>query len=575
MNTRPIPLSAALCASPALRNRSADNVFLTEKEGEISKKLLVLMSCALVVALSENPPEVRIRTGAWFPPSLKISADANLVELAATVRDREGHLTAGLKSTDFEVLDNGQPRGITFFSELRSAGEASAATDKKAGVHSPEAPAPSEPRTIALFFDDVHASVLLHKSGEAAEKLISNDLRAGDRVGIFTASGTTSVDFTGDRDLLRAGLARLKPHPLDGVHPIGTPPMTPFQAYVILHRLDPDAETSAMAAAAPVSCTPMPACVGSERGAVASTAQMVWDLSQYQYTTTLDAMSIVMRHLAAASGKRIMILMSPGFPTGGMENRTSSLIDDALRANIRISAVSSTGLETVSPKLALLRKTVNGEFMTAAAKSTGGRYLSDTNDWAGSLHEVTADPEVSYVLGFSPPDPDGQYHALKMRIRVNRGYSVETRTGYFAAKTRGETAQQLIDRFAMSSDDVKEFPATLQVQQATVKEGGTILQVTITADAKGLKFPEKEGHRVEELTFLTVVEDADGNFVAGRQSVMDLALTPATLAEKLRKGIQATTSIPAPHASSYRVREVVREAVQNHCWASTTAVEIR
>ncbi len=169
MNTRPIPLSAALCASPALRNRSADNVFLTEKEGEISKKLLVLMSCALVVALSENPPEVRIRTGAWFPPSLKISADANLVELAATVRDREGHLTAGLKSTDFEVLDNGQPRGITFFSELRSAGEASAATDKKAGGTRP-ALQPSEPRTIALFFDDVHASVLLHKSGEAAEK---------------------------------------------------------------------------------------------------------------------------------------------------------------------------------------------------------------------------------------------------------------------------------------------------------------------------------------------------------------------------------------------------------------------
>ena len=50
------------------------------------------MSCALVVALSQNPPEVRIRTGAWFPPGLKISADANLVELAATVRDREVRL---------------------------------------------------------------------------------------------------------------------------------------------------------------------------------------------------------------------------------------------------------------------------------------------------------------------------------------------------------------------------------------------------------------------------------------------------------------------------------------------------
>ena len=56
------------------------------------------------------------------------------------------------------------------------------------------------------------------------------------------------------------------------------------------------------------------------------------------------------------------------------------------------------------------------EFMAAASKSTGGQYLHDTNDWAGSLGAVVAVPEVSYVLGFSPPgDPDGKYHLLKTR----------------------------------------------------------------------------------------------------------------------------------------------------------------
>jgi hypothetical protein len=81
-----------------------------------------------------------------------------------------------------------------------------------------------------------------------------------------------------------------------------------------------------------------------------------------------------------------------------------------------------------------------------------------------------------------------------------------------------------------------------------------------------------EGRRVEELTFLTVLEDAQGNFVAGKQSIIDMALTPATLAEKVRKGIQAATSFPVPRPGSYRVREVIREAAQDRMWASTTTV---
>jgi hypothetical protein len=39
--------------------------------------------------LTQDAPEVRIYTAAWFAPNLTISAEANRVELNATVRDRQ------------------------------------------------------------------------------------------------------------------------------------------------------------------------------------------------------------------------------------------------------------------------------------------------------------------------------------------------------------------------------------------------------------------------------------------------------------------------------------------------------
>jgi hypothetical protein len=182
------------------------------------------------------------------------------------------------------------------------------------------------------------------------------------------------------------------------------------------------------------------------------------------------------------------------------------------------------------------------------------------------------------VLGFAPPgNPDGKYHFLKTRIRGNPGYRVDARPGYYAAAAVGEreTAQQHIDRVAMSGADIKDFPVTLHLRQDLARGGQATLHVTIAVETGGLRFPEKEGRRVQELTFLTVLEDAEGKFVAGKQSVMDLALAPASLAGMQEKGIQAATSFSVARRGSYRVREVVREAVQDRVWASATPIEIR
>jgi VWFA-related protein len=545
----------------------------------IPKRLLVSICCALLSSFAQAPPEVRIRSGPWFRPGVVISTDANLVELAATVRDQKGHTVGGLHATHFELLDNNQPREITFFQEQRAKVSATvapgAALAKPAdSVSAPETP--SEARSIALFFDDAHASMLgVRKSAEAAQRLIANALVPTDLVGIFTSSGTGMVDFATDRKVLLAALARLEGHPLSGVH--ATVPCLTIdgaEAFIITQHSDIAIEEAAVDQLVGCNCpdpTMIAACTLQARAMLPSMAQNIWDQYKYQSTTTLDLLLILIRHLAAAPGDRMLILMSPGFPTGGMEDRTSAITDAALRSNIRISALTSEGLET-NRKAARKQFLLSG-FMADAAKATGGKYLHDTNDWTGSLRAFVAGPEVSYLLGFSPPgEPDGKLHSLKTLVHGNHGYRVESRTGYFASPPPGkhETTQQRIDRIAMSSEDFKDFPVTLELHQERAA-----LQAKISVEASGLQFPEKEGRHVQELTFLTVLEDAEGNFVAGKQSVMDLLLTSESLTDILQKGIRAAISFPVPRPGSYRVREVVREVVQNRIWASVVPIEVR
>ena len=513
-------------------------------------------------------PEVRISSAAWFPPNLTISANANLVELAATVHDRKNHPISGLKAADFEVLDNKQPQEITYFAELRGGGVVPAGDNKAPGLDSALAPAP-DARTIALFFDDAHGNDLgLRKSAEAAEKLIANDLRTGDRAGIFTASGTVSVDFTGDRDALRAALARIIPRPLSGPTPVTEcPPLSVWEAYAIVEHVDPGVESVKLLEAAACVC-PQPVtiqCRNEQRIPLQSKATTVWMLSKFRSTTTLDAIGIVMRHLGAEPGKRLLVLMTPAFPAEkGMVSQISELMNAALRAQIRVSTMQIPG-RGVPPDIARL------EFLGQAAKATGGQFVDGYYDPSTDLRKLVSEPAVSYMLGFSPSiEPDGQTHTLLTRVRGDREYVVEARTKYFAAKPAGESAQQRIDRIAQSNGELREFPATVSARW----EQGAI-RVTITVDAKALRFPEKEGRRVEELTLLTLLEDAQGRFVAGKESVMDLALLPATLAEKLKKGIEAETSFAGADSGAYHVREVVREAAQNRVWAGEAAIEGR
>jgi hypothetical protein len=301
-----------------------------------------------------------------------------------------------------------------------------------------------------------------------------------------------------------------------------------------------------------------------------------WGLYKAGSEVVLEVLRIAVNRLAAMPEGRILVILSRGFVTGGMDREKSAIVNAAVRAHIVLNALNTEGLSASLARNLILRQTVLEEMMAGVSIATGGRFIKNNNDLKGALETLSKPPEVSYTLGFVPArEPDGNYHALQIRLKNGHGYEVNARQGYLSEKVKpaAETAQRRIDDAVLSTQDISEIPATLQVTLPDAKTQGRIA-VKVTVDARQLRFLKTSGRNMQELTFVMVLENAAGEYVAGRQAVMDLALTARKLASMQATGIKAMMTFAAA-PGKYSIRAVVREAGQNRIAASSTKFEIQ
>jgi VWFA-related protein len=553
----------------------------------ISSVSITLLACALSLqAQTRNPGEVRIRSGPYAFPQATVSVQANLVESGVTVRDRRGVPVGGFTVSDFEIFDNGKLQEISFFAVQGNSGPAAAKPAPHTGglVESP-APAvaaPPLPRSLALFFDDTHASVFdCGKAVQAAEKVLT-EVQPMDRIALYTGSGSVTLDFTTDREKLRAALARIKPHwtrnRLDTCVS-----MDPYQAYAISNHIDVMETRRAIGLAIACNCpSGDPECVREQPAYVQDASSTAWDLYKAGSEVVLDVLRIAVNRLAEMPESRILVVLSRGFVSGGMDRRKSAIVNAALRAHIVVNALNTEGLAPGLARNLTLRQSVLSEMMSSVSAATGGRFIKNNNDLTGALETLSRPPEVSYALGFVPSrEPDDNYHTLKIRLKNDRGYEVDARQGYMAEKVKpaAETAQRRIDDAVLSTQDISEIPATLQVTlpgppgPPGAKTNGSIV-AKVSVDARQLRFLKANGRSMQELTFVMVLENAAGDYLAGKQAVMNLALTPPRLASMQATGINAVMNFAAA-PGKYAIRAVVREAGQNRIAASSARFEIQ
>lgn len=508
------------------------------------------------------------------PATFKVRV--NLVFVRLVVRDSSGKVISNLKKEDFQLADNRKLQIIsTFAAETPGSHVATVKMDKDSGPAptegTPVKPTELPQRFITLFFDDLHLNTqdaLL--SRQAATKLLAAT-KTGDRLSIYTSSGQVQQDFTSERDKLEETLQRILPRPLSGRSSSDCPPMTYYQAYRIIEVNDPTAlQVASMDAAA---------CMGTSQGA----AQMAQMAAQREYSAGDSETQFSFRHLdgliarmRSLPGQRIIIMMSPGFFVTPSLHESGDIIDRATRANIVINSIDARGLYVSSVfdvsngsmnplrvQFVTTEESVQSDVLAELADGTGGTFFHNRNDIDQGLLQAAQEPEVSYVLGFTPQNLklDGKYHHLKVTLTGKQKWNLQARRGYFAPRgnTDAETlAREEIRQAVYSQEELQDLPLDCQTQFFK-NAGGVRLAVVAHVTTKGLKFMRDGDRSKNNLTVATAIFDENGNLVTGLEKIIEMRLRDATLERLNRSGVSVKSTFDV-QPGTFLVRVVVRDS---------------
>jgi VWFA-related protein len=147
------------------------------------------------------------------PPTIRVSTRLVLVDVV--VMDKQGKPVSGLKAEDFTVEEKGKKQKITFFQTPEAAQQINAPPQLGPGLYSnkPEFRSPGGPLTVLLldaantpFSDQAYAR-------QQMLKFVTQQFKPGTRMGVFTLTNSLQVlqDFTGDPEVLLAGLKKYRP----------------------------------------------------------------------------------------------------------------------------------------------------------------------------------------------------------------------------------------------------------------------------------------------------------------------------------------------------------------------------
>jgi VWFA-related protein len=545
----------------------------------------------------------------------------NLVTVPVVVRDSQWNAIGGLDREDFQLFDGGKPQIVSRFTveKFEAAPAQPAAPPAVTPSAAPAAAVqPAVPdRFVAYLFDDVNTKFTdLSQAREAAFRYMAKSLRPSERAAVYTTSGQTALDFTGDRDLLGRTLRANRPQNPITQSATDCPPMTVYMADRIANRDDSMALGAAMA--------DVTACTGGDLSSdeaefrARSAATRTLALADRNVRSVLGTMEGVVDKLSRMAGQRTLVLVSSGFPMpDDKRQQEDALLERAVRANIVVNSLDAralyalatdedasahtsdnqvnslplmgpafTGYTPTAGGSSLSIKTqeafdsalVDRDLMAEVASATGGRFFENSNDLGGGFARLATAPEYIYLLGFAPQDikMDGKYHALKVTLRNPKGSSIEARRGYYAPNLErdpAEKAKEEIQEAFFSTEEIHDLPATMATRFLKTGPDEATVDILARVDVRQLNFKQEDGRNRNDVTVVCGLFDDNGNYVTGVQKVLEMRLKDETLAAGLPSGITVRSSLSA-RSGRYVARLVVRDSEGQELTALSGAVEI-
>jgi VWFA-related protein len=578
----------------------------------LTRRILVLWVFSGAVAWPQASPPSSPEIVSHEAPAT-FSSRINLVTVPVVIRDRDGRPVGSLRQEDFQLFDKGKAQTITRFSIETSGAAAAKAPDAPLpATASSEPPKPVLPsRFVAYLFDDVHSKVGdLLQGRQAANRQIDRTLDANTRVGIFTTSGRTTQDFTGDSEKLHAAINRIQPWDRGLDKQQDCPTLSYYLADLLINQsqaLSPGRSDATILGLLATDQTlnavfqEAEACLQTTNlqmvlPQVRTAAQLALSVGKTETFTGLSVLLSLVRSMSSLPGNRSIVMASPGFLLAS-EQRVfeNDIFEKAIHANVTINTLDVRGVAT-PPGMdssergyqgasgALLMQTDVAaasqaqDLLGELAAGTGGTFFHNDNALADGLQELAARPEYVYLLGFSPDNLkfDGSYHGLKVTLKNGASLKLEARRGYWApnhAIGAAEEAKEEIEDAVFSRDERLDIPVKLHTEFFKQSEAKAELTVETRVDLKGLKFRKVDDRNRDTLTVVTGVFDQNGRYMKGTERTMEMQLRDETLTSGKTSGLLVKESFDVP-PGRYVVRVVVRDTEGRSMAAQNEGVEI-
>jgi hypothetical protein len=314
-------------------------------------------------------------------------------------------------------------------------------------------------------------------------------------------------------------------------------------------------------------------------------------------TSALRVLNAAVRVMSSMPGDRIMVLVSPGmYVPDELDRHVSETIDRATRAGVIVNTLDARGVYTLDPSgsisgcgsesaqtaLAMAKMNqeeamVQGMLLRELAASTGGTHAAQ-NDLQAEFDRLALPPEYVYYLGFYPKElkPDGKFHETKVTLPNGKGLTVTARKGYWAPSHEEDaaaTATREISEAVFSNDEVHDLPIDLHTR--FYKTGAWDARATVVShiDIRQLSLRKQDDRSRDDVTVVCALFDRNGNFVKGKQTLVELRLRDENVESRRARGITVNQEFDVK-SGDYLVRVVARDAEGRQMSAVNGVVEI-
>jgi VWFA-related protein len=509
------------------------------------------------------------------PPTIRVSTRLVLVDVV--VMDKQGKPVSGLKAEDFTVEEKGKRQKITFFQTPEAAQQINAPPQLGPGLYSnkPEFRSPGGPLTVLLldaantpFSDQAYAR-------QQMLKFVTQQFKPGTRMGVFTLTNSLQVlqDFTGDPDVLLAGLKKYRPQEQVLQNAVSQPvsagagSLGVRQANTIT-QVEANAQTFQSIQMGYAFDRRVDVTLNALRslsrilGGIPGRKNIVWLTAAFPFELIPEDRNVSEAELVAdlptIQHKAVDTIASGSI--AGVERRSYApqireAAAELAAAQVAIYPVDVRGLisgveflrddaanrqsSTLAERAGGRMSDVNAsqETMRAIANETGGRVYINQNEVAIGVEKAMQDNAASYTLGYYPEDKkwDGKYRALKVKL-ARDGVEVRHRRGYFAIDPSQQKDRKPEQQVAEALHD--SVPATLVTFSAQVKppEKGK-LAIAFLVDANSLTTEDVSGGKKLSFAYYAALYSPEGKMIDNRSQKAEQTFKEDVYRQILQQGI--------------------------------------